>query len=60
MSTGTVTLIITGTDADFDQAEQALGAGTPVSDVLFEMHRLVEAHAGECILTVTVAWRGDW
>jgi hypothetical protein len=62
MSAGTVTLTITGTDADFDQEREHLAANppTPVSDVLFELSRLVEPHAGQCTLTVILTWTGEW
>jgi hypothetical protein len=62
MSVGTVTLIITGTDADLDQDREHLAADppTPVSDVLFELSRLVEPRAGQCVLTVTLTWTGSW
>jgi hypothetical protein len=60
MSKGEITLTITGTDTDFDQVDLLpIGEG-PASDVLFELQRLVEPHAGECTLTVTLAWEGSW
>lgn len=61
MSKGEITLTITGTDDDFDQVDLIpVGDEGPVSDVLFELQRLVEPHAGECTLTVTLAWEGSW
>jgi hypothetical protein len=62
MTAGTVTLTITGTDADLDQDAEHLSADppNPVSDVLFELNRLVEPHAGRCTLTVTLTWTGEW
>lgn len=60
MNKGEITLTITGTDADFDQTDLIPVGEGPASDVLFELQRLVEPHAGECTLTVTLAWEGSW
>lgn len=64
MSKGEITLRITGTDDDFGQIDNlpdsTVGDGNPAMDVLYELHDLVEPHAGECTLTVTLAWKGSW
>jgi hypothetical protein len=63
MSKGEIKLTITGTDADLGQMDDfpdTPADGSPAMDVLYELNRLVEPHAGECTLTVTLAWEGSW